>query len=235
MSRLKVKMIGAGGIGGYLVEPLARFLSFTEDQCELTVIDGDKYESRNQERQRFKEEENKAAHTVDMLKEEFDRFIHLRAKPEYITPDNVITFIREGDIVFLCVDNHATRKLVSDRCKELQNVVLISGGNEYTDGNVIFYLRKDGEDITRAPTDIFPEIDDPEDQNPGVASTDDASGCEAETQSTPQLLPTNFAIASIMLNVYYAHTQDKANFEQVYVDILTQCMRPSNTASTSVV
>jgi len=32
------------------------------------------------------------------------------------------------DLVLLAVDNHATRKLVSDHCARLDNVCLISGG-----------------------------------------------------------------------------------------------------------
>jgi molybdopterin/thiamine biosynthesis adenylyltransferase len=148
----KIKVIGAGGIGGYLLEPLSRYLSHTEDNVEVTVFDGDKYEDRNRERQRFSACENKAEHTVANLKSEFPK-IHFRAKGEYLTQENIISSIRDGDVVFLCVDNHATRKLVSDRCQELNNVTLISGGNDYTDGNVIVYIRENGKDITKPPTE----------------------------------------------------------------------------------
>lgn len=225
MKTRKIKVVGAGGIGCYLLEPLSRYLNFTEDNVEITVYDGDQYEERNRERQRFSACENKAQHTVNRLKEEFPK-IHFRAKGEYLTPDNVITSIREGDVVFLCVDNHATRKLVSDRCQELDNVTLISGGNDYTDGNVIVYTRKDGEDITKSPTSLHPKIATPEDKNPGVESVQ-RQGCQQAAQSQPQLLFTNLAIASSMCNCYYAYEQDKINFEQVYVDILSQRMRPS--------
>ena len=55
----------------------------------------------------------------------------------------------------------------------------------------------------------------------------DRRGCEQEAITNPQLLFTNLAIASSMCNCYYAYENDKINFEQVYVDILTQRMRPS--------
>lgn len=222
----KIKVVGAGGIGGHLIEPLARYLSYGEDNSEITVIDGDKFEERNKERQRFKQCENKADHTVNLLKAEFPK-IHFRSKGEYLTEDNVITSIREGDTVFLCVDNHATRKLVSDRCEELDNVVLISGGNDYTDGNVIVYGRKDGKDVGRPPTKLYTKIAEPKDKNPGTLTDAERQGCQQEAQTNPQLLFTNLAIASAMLNCYYAHEQGKANFEQVYVDIMTQRMRPT--------
>lgn len=222
----KIKVIGAGGIGGHLLEPLCRYLSYTEDYVEVTVFDGDKFEERNRERQRFSECENKAQHTVEILKKEFPK-IHFKAKGEYLTDDNIITSIRNDDVVFMCVDNHSTRKLVSDRCEELDNVTLISGGNDYTDGNVITYIRKDGKDVTKPPTALHPKIAEPEDKNPGDLTDEERQGCQQEAQTNPQLLFANLAIASSMCNCYYAYEQNKVNFEQVYVDILTQRMRPS--------
>ena len=220
----KIKVIGAGGIGGHLVEPLSRYLSYSEDACEITIIDGDKFEERNKERQRFTECENKAEHTVAKLKEEFSK-IHFRAKGEYLTEDNIISTIREGDVIFMCVDNHATRKLVSDRCEELENVTLISGGNEYTDGNVILYVRKDGQDVTKSPTALHDKIKNPQDKNPGSLTETERLGCQREAQTNPQLLFTNLAVASHMLNCYYSVEQGKVGFEQVYFDIVTHCSR----------
>jgi molybdopterin/thiamine biosynthesis adenylyltransferase len=216
----KIKVVGVGGIGGYLIEPLARYLSYCEDSCEITVIDGDVFEERNKERQRFTAYENKAENTVAQLKEQFPK-IHFRAKPEYLTEDNIITSIREGDVVFLCVDNHATRKLVSDRCEELDNVNLISGGNDYTDGNIIVYQRKNGKDIGKPPTKLYAKIAQPEDKNPGQLTEAERQSCQREAQTNPQLLFTNLAIASTMLNCYRRVEQDNVNFEQVYVDIQT--------------
>jgi molybdopterin/thiamine biosynthesis adenylyltransferase len=222
----KIKVIGVGGIGCYLIEPLSRYLTYTDDDCEVTLIDGDSYEERNRERQQFANCRNKAEETAHRLKLEFPK-IHFRCKNDYITEDNAITNVRENDMVFLCVDNHATRKVVSDRCSELDNVTLISGGNDYTDGNVICYLRRNGEDVTKSPTDLYPKIAKPEDQNPGTRAENQRLGCQIEAQSNPQLLFTNLAIASMMLNCYRKYEQDKINFHQVYVDIDTLCSRPS--------
>lgn len=223
---MKFKIIGAGGIGGYLVEPLCRYIEHTQEGAEVTVFDGDKYEPKNSSRQRFTELQNKAEHTVSSLRDSFQK-IRFKYKSEYLTPKNIVTSIREEDVVFLCVDNHATRKLVSDRCSELDNVVLISGGNDYTDGNVIVYIRKDGVDVTKSLTDIHEKIANPQDENPGSIVQTERSGCEQETQSSPQLLFMNLAIASSMCNCYYAWEQNRVNFHQVYLDILTHKMRPS--------
>lgn len=222
----KIKVVGAGGIGCHLLEPLSRYLSYVEDDCEITVIDGDKFEDRNKDRQRFTSCENKAEHTVSKLKKDFPK-VHFRSKPEYLTNDNVISLIRESDTIFLCVDNHNTRKLVSDRCEELENVTLISGGNDFTDGNVILYKRVDGNDVGRSPTKLYSKIANPEDKNPGTLTDNERQGCQQEAVANPQLLFMNLAIASTMLNCYYANEQGKADFEQVYVDILTQRSRPT--------
>tara|TARA_Y100000034_G_scaffold132302_1_gene194953 strand:- start:409 stop:1095 length:687 start_codon:yes stop_codon:yes gene_type:complete len=219
----KIKVIGSGGIGGHLIEPLSRYLSYGDDYSEVTVIDGDDYEDRNRERQRFSECENKAEHTVNLMKEEFPK-VHFRAKGEFVTEDNVITTIRENDTVFLCVDNHATRKLVSERCSELDNVTLISGGNDYTDGDVIVYVRKDGKDVTK-PLTALPEIANPEDKNPGTLTDEERLGCEQEAQTNPQLLFMNLDIASLMLSCYYSQEQGKLNAHRVFSDILTQARR----------
>lgn len=225
MKMRKIKVIGAGGIGGHLLEPLARYLSFTGDECEITVVDGDVFEERNRERQRFIQCGNKAEHTVSLLKPQFPK-IHFRAKSEYLTEDNAITTIREGDIIFTCVDNHATRKLVSDRCCELDDVVLITGGNNYTDGDVLVFARKDGTDITPPITETAPDIKAAKDKNPGEFTDEERMGCQREAVHNPQLLFMNLDIASCMLNCYYAYEQGKLNFKRVFSDILTQARRP---------
>src|SRR5262249_60475714 len=82
---------------------------------------------------------------------------------------NVGQLIRNGDHVLLCVDNHPTRKLVSDHCGTLANVALFSGGNEGVEpprergtyGNVQVYLRKGGRDLTVPLTRFHPEIANP--------------------------------------------------------------------------
>lgn len=222
----KFKVIGLGGIGSNLVDPLARYLSLSKDTIEITLIDGDHYEERNRERQKFHRCDSKAAVTAERLREDFPT-VHFRAKADYITEDNVVSIIREGDTVLMGVDNHATRKLVSDRCDELDNVVLISGGNDYTDGNVIRYVRQNGVALSKSPTELFQSIANPTDKNPGELSEAERQGCARESVSKPQLLFANLAVASHMLNVLYTQELGKADFDQVYFDILTQKSRPT--------
>lgn len=223
----KIKVIGAGGIGSHFIEPMARYLSYSEDNIEITIIDGDSYEERNRERQSFLDLGNKAEVTVKELREKFPK-IHFKAQPVFINKKNVISLIRDGDEVMLCVDNHNTRKTVCERCEKLNNVALFSGGNEITDGDVNVYIRKDGKDgkeHNRSMLELFPKVANPEDQNPGDLTDEERLGCEREAENNPQLLFTNLAIASTMCNCYYAYEQGKLNFERVCLDIMTQCSR----------
>ncbi len=217
---MKIKVIGIGGIGCSLLPVLARFLNFSYSNIELTLIDGDDYEEKNRDRQPFSRLGNKAEVTVEKLGEEFSQ-IFFRTEPKYVTEDNVFLLISEGDIIFLCVDNHATRKIVSDRCEELSDVVLISGGNELTDGNIQVYIREGGEDITLPLANSFhPEIQFPEDENP------EDLGCEQLRESEPQLLITNNAIAALMLNAFFSHLRGELKFDELYIDIITGRARP---------
>jgi molybdopterin/thiamine biosynthesis adenylyltransferase len=220
----KIKIIGLGGIGSYLLDPISRYLSYSEKQYEITFIDGDFYEEKNLDRQNFSLFQNKAKDAFERMQSLFKN-IHFKYKPEYVNEDNVVSLIRNNDIIFLCVDNHSTRKTVSDRCKELDNVVLISGGNDLIDGNVIVYIRKKSIDITRSLTDLDPRISNPKDSNPSTLKNN--SGCQNSTQSEPQLLFTNFAVASMMLNCFRRYENNDVNFHQVYIDIQTLRTRPS--------
>jgi len=216
------KVVGLGGIGGWLVDPLCMHLANSNDNCHVTLIDGDSFEHRNAERQQFSKLGNKAEIECERLRVLYPK-VQFAYKTQYLNSDNVIRNIREGDTVFLGVDNHATRKLVSDRCEELDNVTLISGGNEYSDGNVILYARKNGQDIGKPPTKLFAKIAKPDDEIPGSATI--REGCDTQVQSAPQLVFTNNMAAAMMLATYYSHEQDKANFEQVYFDVLNVASR----------
>jgi molybdopterin/thiamine biosynthesis adenylyltransferase len=219
----KIKVIGCGGIGCWLVDPLSRYLSSVEQNSEITIIDGDNYEERNRSRQKFSACGNKAEKTVEDLKKVFPR-IHFKALNQYLTKNNVHFAIRENDVVFMCVDNHATRKLVSDRCSDLDNVILISGGNDLTTGDVLIYWRQDGIDLT-PPLTALREIAEHQDKNPGEFTEEDRTGCMEESISNPQLLFMNLDIASCMLNCYYAYDQGNLNYYRVYSDILAQARR----------
>ena len=198
-----VIVIGCGGIGGYLALPLLKFMEykyiewknqFTKDDVipkivhKITYIDGDIFEEKNLDRQVCSTQsigESKAKYLAQ-LSEVFSNNVEIDFKSSYVTYKNINEMIPNNAIVFLCVDNHNTRKLIDDFRMESQ-ILVINGGNELNDGNVQLT-----DFSVKSMSEVHPEIDKPKDKNPG-------EDCIAGAESTPQLSVTNNMVASIML------------------------------------
>ncbi len=210
----EIKVIGIGGIGCALLPFLARYLNYRGDRARVTLIDGDEFERANADRQAFGTLGNKAKVKAAEMAREFQS-LSFRAVPEYVTEANIAQYIQDGDTIFLAVDNHKTRKLISDHCEKLAAVTLISGGNDFTDGNVQVHIRKDGEDRTAPITRFHPEIRNPRNRSPAEMSCE-----ELMEQRAPQLLFTNLAVASAMLNAFYSFSDGVLQYGEVYLDII---------------
>jgi len=216
MINVEIVVIGLGGIGSILVERLCRFLNYSNDlKAAVILVDGDSYETKNYERQEFAQIGKKAEVKEIELMTKYSR-IEFDAFPAFINETNTAEIIKEGNVVFLCVDNHKSRMIVSNYCKNLNNVTLISGGNEFTDGNVQTYVRRDGKDLTPDLCKYHPEIANPDDKLPEEMS------CEELAESDPQLYFTNLGAATLMCWAFY-NSVIKANYErsETYFDILT--------------
>lgn len=216
-SELNVKVIGLGGTGSIVAEYAALWLNLQsvaheEADIRLTFIDGDEFEPINS-RMYFNRFGNKAVVKRDELIDRLgDRLqsLMIDAVPQFITPQNIGQLIHERDVVLMCVDSHASRKLVSDFfAQKIDTGVLISAGNDGvgadssgrvlrgTYGNCQVYLRRDGSDATPSLTRYHPEIADPRDKLP----SDQA--CTELIASVPQLLFANlWAAASILSTLY---------------------------------
>ena len=85
----------------------------------LVLIDGDEFEPSNASRMLFSSHGNKAAVVASELSGFLaDSFLSVVAVEQFVTPENLPRLVREGDTVLLAVDNHATRKLVSDFARD---------------------------------------------------------------------------------------------------------------------
>ncbi len=227
---LRVDLVGCGGIGGHLAPNLCRFLYAERRRAHVSLIDGDAFEERNRSRMHFSGYENKAVALARELATAFGAVLTVEPVPEYVTAANVGRLIGEGDWVFLAVDNFATRHLVDERCQAARDVTLISGGNDGVEegrdgtyGNVQIVRRRDGRPLTSSLGRFHPEIAVPRDAAPGSASC-----AELAQGRAPQLLFTNLAVASAMLNAFYRlfRASDERGYEEVYLDILKNRVVP---------
>lgn len=211
---MNILIIGLGGIGSILADQVARYLNYDPNfrDSTLTLLDGDSYETKNYVRQNFVDLGNKATSKYFDLISRFHniKFAHMAC---FLTKLN-IDLLDKFDIIFMGVDNHKTRKLVSDYCKTLQNVILISGGNEYTNGSSQLYIRKEGKDLTPDLCAYHPEIRNAIDKSP------DELSCEELAMSTPQLLFTNLTAAMTMCWLFYNTViRNDIKKSEVYFDI----------------
>lgn len=223
----RIVIVGLGGIGSWVVQALCPYLQFGTDNWILVLVDGDEYEEKNRTRQAFDELGAKAEVQAGWVARKFNR---LRVQPitQYISDDGsentapVNSAIRSGDLVFSCLDNHRSRKMIADHCSNLRDVTLISGGNEYTDGNVQVFVRRQGQDKTCRLEKYHPEFITPNDKAPYEMS------CEELAASSPQLIFTNLTAATLMLNAFYAIEQKQADWQksEVYFDIVANAATP---------
>lgn len=228
-----VKLIGLGGVGSIVARYAAMFLAALRQEIRLVLIDGDSFEPSNATRMFFGSCGNKAdVVRAELLPRFADSTLSLAAIGEYLTPENISRLIQPADIVLLAVDNHATRKLVSDHCARLDEICLISGGNDGvgqdstgtsrrgTYGNVQIYLRRASRDATPTLTRHHPEVENPADRLP----TDQS--CTDLIASVPQILFANLAVASAMLNTLWLHLCGALHYSELAFDIADALMRP---------
>lgn len=167
MTRVYV-LIGAGGTGSILFDCLMRYLNAyhinREENHIIAVIDGDELQPHNLDRQLFAGSqvgENKANALVASYGGD-----NLRALPEFLSDDNVTDRINDGDVVMIAADNFDVRARIQRHALSLDNIVVINGGNESTDGSVQMWIRRDGKNITPPLSFMHDEILRPSPHDP---------------------------------------------------------------------
>ena len=218
----RIVLIGCGGIGSQLLDPLCRYLAHRpEPRPLLVLVDGDAFEVGNLNRQACTRRDlgtNKAEALARVAR---DAGVACQAIGERADETNVGVIVREGDIVLLAVDNHRTRALVDRHVACLDNATLISGGNDETDGNVQLVRRRDGWSVDGHLIEIHPEI--------GEAAEREEQrepGCQVLAAERPQLLVTNLMVASAMLNaLWQVVEQGSVPYSEVFLDVIQNAAR----------
>jgi len=125
--RLRTKravIVGCGGLGGYLIEFMAR-----AGVGQITVVDGDVFDESNLNRQTLSLPElmgvSKAAAAAARIKA-IDPDIDVRSFEAYFGAENAGEILADADIVLDALDNIPSRLELEDQCAR-RNLVLVHG------------------------------------------------------------------------------------------------------------
>jgi len=208
---MNIIIVGVGGIGSHLLFPLLQYLKGESFYDNIILVDGDEYEERNKDRQVVTGiSMNKAKATVGYYK---DMGMRLDYKTDFINEKNIGDIIHEDDIVFSCVDNNATRKVIDNYLPNLSNITLISGGNDTNDGNAQIVMRTNGRYLTKTLCEQHPEISNPEDKSP-----EDLSCEELSRAGVTQISIVNAGISDIMRRMFFGIINDGINYNETFVN-----------------
>ena len=212
-------LIGAGGVGSHLGEPLARLLEYSAiENPALIIVDGDHYEAKNKTRQSFSQIGSKAEVLAGDLQPKFEKVliaplhswvVESEEEESTVGEEDVDEFgnpnaakiaasklLADGDVVYGVVDNFAARTILLKAAAELDNVdVFVAGNDEDMYGSVYHYRRRNGEDITNNPVTFKDEFANPTDRNPGELSCQE----RAEIDGGTQLIAANFGVAAVLV------------------------------------
>lgn len=238
---LTVRLVGVGGIGGIVARYSSIFLASLPCETKLILIDRDEFEPQNASRMFINRCGNKAEVVrAELLPALADSRLTMIAVEQMITSENIATLIPSGrnEVVLLCVDNHPTRKLISDYCEGragfpgVDNICLISGGNDGVGpdssgtirrgsyGNVQVYIRRGGTDVTPSLTAFHKEIDQP------ATPSENDEHCTDMLESVPQLLFANLMAASSICNTFWLYLCEALHYSELGFDIVDASMRP---------
>lgn len=180
---MNIYIVGAGGVGGWLITALSKLL----DQVDVvTIVDGDKVEEKNIERQVFDD------HDVGL-----NKAVAMGQKTGFPSVDHYLTDympLDDPDLIFCCVDNHVARMAVLSLADQYACDCIIAA-NEYFEAEAYLY-KPQWKDCPLDPRVYFPEMKNDLSGNPL------APGCSFELEEHPQLVSTNFLAAAFALSLY---------------------------------
>jgi molybdopterin/thiamine biosynthesis adenylyltransferase len=225
-----IVVLGCGGIGMHLAQPLVRFLEHSDVPATVYFVDPDVIERENLARQYGPSTVGmgKATALVKLMTEQLQpKKVKLVAVPEAFSPKTIKTakkwYWQDEIDVFVGVDNHATRLFAQQEALRLRDVALFIGGNEVTDGQCQIFLRHDGKNLTPTIDAVHPEMADKPGRFP-----DDLSCLEAAAHQ-PQLVFANLMAATSMLCAWWTmrwRPQADPTVNEVVFDVVGPTMRP---------
>jgi molybdopterin/thiamine biosynthesis adenylyltransferase len=222
---MKVAIVGCGGIGYALAEPVCRTLnkiSQTEDVA-LYLVDGDTVEAGNMERQYFPGAigQGKANTLAEKLKGMFPE-VAVTPVEMFLNPDSIKfhkdVWLNPGVTVLAGVDNNATRAYLEDEAARVRSIVLVLGGNDEISGQASMYIRKNNRDVTPRITTWTPELRITDGKMPGMGT--------CQRSGSPQTAMSNRA-ASLCMEILWMNSQKNPmpRINEIRFDLTTAIMK----------
>lgn len=136
----RVSIIGLGGLGGGVLEMLARI-----GVGSLFLIDGDRFDTTNLNRQILATEDLVGHPKAEVAKARVmavNSSVRVTSCNEFLDNKNVDAIVGDADLVIDCLDSVDTRFLLEDACKRA-GVPLISGAIAGTFGQIMTIFPED--------------------------------------------------------------------------------------------
>ena len=111
-----VSIAGCGGLGGYLLEYLARL-----GVGKIRIADGDVFEASNLNRQLLSAPELLGTRKVDAAAERarlINPDVSIEAVPAFLTAENAARLLNGCDLALDALDNAASRHILNDGCDQ---------------------------------------------------------------------------------------------------------------------
>ena len=197
----KAILIGTGGTGGLLADPLVRTLNYhprTKD-AEVLLVDGDTYEEGNVSRQQCGPAHVGQAKAAVLAERLQGVGLRVSAISDYMNNERMRELLTgtELPLIIAAVDNQATRAMVLKRLdKRADFIFLTPGNNDNADGkgrisvDVIWWAR-----IGNATYGMDPRITSETLKRPSDSIPEKGS-CSENQASAPQLIAANALAAA---------------------------------------
>lgn len=137
----KVCVVGCGGLGGYVIELLARL-----GIGSITAIDGDVFDETNLNRQLFSSEAcigKSKAETAKKRIGEINSNVKIFPIHQFLTAENCKEFIENHDIIIDALDNMDSRRILEVGCAK-ENIPMVHGAIAGWYGQVATIMPGDG-------------------------------------------------------------------------------------------
>lgn len=194
---MKICLVGAGGIGSHLLPLL---INISKDH-EVFVMDGDRFETKNLDRQRF-DSRLVGTNKADAMQEMYSSH-GVQSVPFYLREWRQLSAY---DWVICCPDNNAARLITIEAVSEGVTNAVISG-NEARSANAMVWEGT----FQWNPTMRYPDLLEP-DEHGGIS-------CHEEAVSVPQTALANSMAASMAMALFMYWTE---NAPQLPANILQE-------------